>query len=73
MWDLRSLLQHVGSLVMACELLVVACVIYDHDQGSNLGPLHWEYSLSHWTTREILWITICRITSLSSWLVLCKK
>ena len=21
---------------------------------SNLGPLHWECSLSHWTTREVL-------------------
>ena len=23
-------------------------------QGSNLCPLHWKYSLNHWTTREVL-------------------
>ena len=25
------------------------------DQGSNLGPLHWEYSLNCWTIREVPW------------------
>ena len=29
-------------LVEACKLLVAACGIYFLDQGSNLGPLHWE-------------------------------
>ena len=40
--DLQSLLQDVGSLVVACELLVAACVTQFPNQGSNLGPLHWE-------------------------------
>ena len=34
-----------GSLVAACELLVVACEIYFHDQRWNLGPLHWEHGV----------------------------
>ena len=29
-------------LIMACELLDVACGIQFPDQGLNLGPLHWE-------------------------------
>ena len=37
-----SLLQHTGSLVSACELLVVAHGTLFPDQGSNLGPLPWE-------------------------------
>ena len=36
-------LQHAGSLVVACKLLVAACGIQFPDQGSNLGPLHWEH------------------------------
>ena len=44
-WDLRSSLQHMGSLI-------VVCGIQFPDQGSNRGPLHWEHSLSHWTTKE---------------------
>ena len=43
MWYFQSLLQRVGSLVVACGLLVVACEIQFPDQGSNLGPLHWEF------------------------------
>ena len=39
-WDLQ--LQHMGSLVVACEFLVVACGIQFPDQGSNPGPLRWE-------------------------------
>ena len=38
--DFRSSLRHVGSLLAACEVLVVACGIWFPDQGSNLGPLH---------------------------------
>ena len=32
----------MGSLLVACELLSAACGIEFPDQGSNLGPLHWE-------------------------------
>ena len=39
---LQSLFQHSGSLVVTCELLVVACGISFPDQGWNLGPHHWE-------------------------------
>ena len=55
MWDLRSLLQHAGSLVETCELLVAAFMW-------NLVPLQrTEPELpalgvrnpSHWTTREV--------------------
>ena len=35
-------MQHAGSLVEECELLIAACGIKFLDQGSNLGPLHWE-------------------------------
>ena len=38
----RSQLWHVGSLVTACEFLVVACSIQFPDQGLSTGPLHWE-------------------------------
>ena len=42
------LVRHWGSLVEACG-------IWFPDQGSNLGPpLHWEQSLSCWTTRDVL-------------------
>ena len=40
--DLPSSLSRAGSLVVACELVVVACGIQCPDQGSNWGPLHWE-------------------------------
>lgn len=53
MWDLRSLLQHAGSFVATCKLLVVPCGIYFPDHGSNLGSPDWQHSLSPWTTREI--------------------
>ena len=43
MWYFQSLLQRVGSLVVACGLLVAACEIQFPDQGSSLGPLHWEF------------------------------
>ena len=39
---LPYLLRHVVSIVVAHELLVAACGIQFPDQGSNLGPLHWE-------------------------------
>ena len=41
-WSLGSSLWHVGSLAVACELLVATCGIQFPDQGSNPGPLHWE-------------------------------
>ena len=41
-WAHPSLLWHVGSLVVACKLLVAACGIRFPDQGSNPGSLHWE-------------------------------
>ena len=46
--------EYVGSLVEACKLLVEVCGIYFPDRGSNLGPLHWDRSLSPWTIREAL-------------------
>ena len=33
--------------------LVAACGIFP-DQGSNLCPLHWQWILTHWATREDL-------------------
>jgi len=45
----------VGSLVGACELLVVAWGIYFPNHRSNLGPTTLgRQSPSHWTTREVL-------------------
>ena len=41
-WGLLSLFRPEGSLIVACELLVVACGTWFPDPGSNLGPLHWE-------------------------------
>ena len=38
-------MQHKGSLVVACGLLVEACGIQFPNQGSNLGPLHQEYGV----------------------------
>ena len=37
--------HHSGSLVAACKLLVIARGIWFPDQGSNLGPLHWEHGV----------------------------
>ena len=37
-----SQLQHAGSLVEACELLIATCGIEFLGQGSSPGPLHWE-------------------------------
>ena len=45
MLDLWSLLQHVGSLFVACEPLVVACEIQFPDQELNTGRLRWEYEV----------------------------
>ena len=46
---------------MSSSFFVVACGIFSCGvwdlvpcQGLNLGPLHWEQSLGHWTTREVL-------------------
>ena len=52
-WDLRSSLRHTASLVVACKCLLVACGIQFPGQGSNLGCLHQELGVSHWTTREV--------------------
>jgi len=38
-WDLWSLFQYAGSLVLACGLQF-------SNQGSNLGSLHWEHGAS---------------------------
>ena len=38
-----SLLQLVGSLAVACKLLVVACEIQFPDQRSNPGLLYWQH------------------------------
>ena len=45
--DLQFLLQHVGSLVAACRLLVghvdqPSWLVQFLDQGLNPGPLHWD-------------------------------
>ena len=46
-------------LVAAQEIFTAACGIQFPDQGSNLGPLHWEQSLNHWTTRKVLpWLIL---------------
>ena len=42
MQNLPSSLRHVGSFLVACKLLVVACGIQFPAQGSNPGPLYWE-------------------------------
>ena len=42
--------SHVGSLVVACKLLVVESGIQFPDQGPNLGPLHCRCGL---LTREV--------------------
>ena len=41
--ELQSSLSHVGSLVVARGLVVVARGVQLPDQGSNPGPLHWEH------------------------------
>ena len=38
---------------MGTSQLWHACGIQFPDQGLNPGPLHWEHSLTHWTTREV--------------------
>ena len=50
-----SQLWHVGFLVVACELLVAACMRDLVPRlGIELGPLALEArSLTHWTTREV--------------------
>ena len=46
LWHANSQLWHMGSLVVAFELLVVhACGIQFPDQVSNPGPLHWEHGV----------------------------
>ena len=56
-WDLRSSLQHVGSLFTAFTFLVTACGIQFPDQGSNPGPfVLGAWTLSHWTTKKFLFV-----------------
>ena len=78
MRDLLSSLQHVesfqfrheGSLVVAYELLFVACRIQFHDQGSNPGPKHWEHrilaSRSSGKSQNQLFTSLIFLSSLSS-------
>ena len=40
-----SSLWHAGSLLVACKLLAAAYGIQFSNQGSNSGPLHWEYGV----------------------------
>ena len=46
-------------VLAATRRFLFFCFVFQHvgiwfpDQGSNLRPLHWEHSLSHWTTREV--------------------
>ena len=42
-----------GSWLQWARSLVEVCGIGFPDQGLNPGPLHFEFSLSHWTTREV--------------------
>ena len=44
----------INLLIRLHQVFAVACGIQFPNQGSNLGPLHWECSLSHWSTREVL-------------------
>ena len=44
-WDLRSSLQHAGSLAVACKFLPAAYGISFPHQGLNPGPLHGECSV----------------------------
>ena len=39
--------------ICLCQVIAVACRIQFPHQELNLGPLHWERSLSHWTTRAV--------------------
>ena len=53
-WDLS--LQHVNALVVAYELLVVACGISFPNQELNLDPLPWELGvLATGPTRKSLY------------------
>ena len=55
MFSNGHIIQHAGSLVGACKLLVVAYKIYFPDQGWNPSPfLLGARSLSYWTTRGVL-------------------
>ena len=47
-----SQLHHAGALIVHAESLVVACGIQFPNQGSNLGPLHWELGVPG-ATRDI--------------------
>lgn len=55
------------SLVVAYELLAVACGIDFPDQGLNPRPLQWGHSPSRWTTRKspfagfLFWLPDCYI------------
>ena len=40
---MASLSSFLKMFIWLCEFLVVACGIQFLDQGSNLGPLHWEH------------------------------
>ena len=56
-------MQHAGSLVAACELLVAACM---RDLVPRLGieprpPVLKAWSLTHWTTREVPRATILEL------------
>ena len=48
-WDLRSLLQHVGSLVVACKSLDLVSQPGTEPRPPALGA----WSLSQWTTRDL--------------------
>ena len=43
LWHVGSSVFAAGCLVAAFKLLVEVCGIQFTDQGSNLGPLHWEH------------------------------
>ena len=47
-----SLLHRVESLVTACELLAAACAIWLPERDGSQVPLHWEWSLSHWSISQ---------------------
>ena len=50
-----ALISHASKVMLKIlqVRIYAVCGIYFPDQGANSGHLHWEHSLSHWTTGEV--------------------
>ena len=53
-----NLCESFVCLVLFCSWATPCSMLNFPDHGLNLCPLHWKHSLNHWTTKEVLFVSL---------------